>query len=99
MSDAVSKMVRLSSVSALFRSGGFQLDRSWRAVDLDTLTPQQIDTLRARYGRWIRVYPSDREALEAFLAALDAKPAEPVPSTTTTSPVLSTKAKSARKDG
>jgi hypothetical protein len=66
------KIVRISSVGPLFRSGGFELSNSWTEIDLDALTEEQAETLIKRYGRWIRVYPSDVDAFEARLADMKA---------------------------
>jgi hypothetical protein len=99
--------LRLASVPPLFRSGGFDLGRSWTAFE--QLSPVQVETLRVRHGRWIRVHPEDRGELARYglryvaaTGALDLvapatapppPPPPPPPSTPT-----STKSKGAKPD-
>ena len=103
MSDVAPPSARLASVAPLFRDEGFELSRSWSTFDLGKLTKDQIATLHKRLGRWIRVYPSDRAALEAFLKANPPAPVAPNDNTNTTKPATKagdTKAaKAAGKEG
>ena len=60
-------MIRLASVAPRFKhggKGGIELGRAWTAFE--SLTPAQRDILRDRHGRWVRVHPDDRQALEKY---------------------------------
>lgn len=92
--------VKLASVGALFRSGGFELSKAWSPVDLDKLTDEQIETLCKRYGRWIRAYPSDRAEVEAYIAEHTPAQTSIGTATATKAPKATSKAaKAAGKDG
>jgi hypothetical protein len=72
--------IRLASAGPLFRSGGFSLTPMWEAFVVADLTREQIETLRARVGRWIHVYPADSSTLDVLLTATpQPAPAPPAP--------------------
>jgi hypothetical protein len=96
--------IRLASAGPLFFSGGFKLTPRWASFAIAGLTKAQIETLRARVGRWIRIYPADVATLDALLIANPKPPPAPpapaaIDTNTKAAKVADTKAAKAGKEG